>query len=145
MPQVEPYSDIITAQKADQFFDQPQGGFREWLGVEFMPQVGRRIRAQPDIFAFQGFIAQQQAETPHTGQRVPHLLEAANAEIRRRDIDLLARFALQQVIQHVGKAIFDVVDDVGYAHIQYGFMTSDSSRSTRISLRLCVYSGTCRR
>ena len=39
-PQVEPHSDVVPSQKADQFLDQPQGGFRERLGVEFMTEVG---------------------------------------------------------------------------------------------------------
>ena len=52
------------------------------------------------------------------GKRVPKLRKTADAEIRCRDIDLLTLFALKQVIQHVAEAIFDVVDDVRYAHIQ---------------------------
>lgn len=40
MPQVEPYSDVIATQKADQSLDQLQGGFRERLGVELMSKVG---------------------------------------------------------------------------------------------------------
>ena len=54
-----------------------------------MPQVCRRIRAQTDIFTFQWLITQQQAETPHTRQRVPKLRKTADAEIRCRDINLL--------------------------------------------------------
>ena len=52
------------------------------------------------------------------GQRVAKLRKTADAEIRCRDIDLLTLFTLKQVIQHVAEAIFDVVNDVRYAHIQ---------------------------
>jgi hypothetical protein len=58
MAYVEPYRGILTSQEADQFFNQPQGGFGEWLGVEFMPQVRRCIRTQSNVFAFLRLIAQ---------------------------------------------------------------------------------------
>jgi hypothetical protein len=44
------------------------------------------------------------------------LRKTADAKIRCRDIDLLTLFTLKQVIQYIGEAIFDVVDDVRYVH-----------------------------
>jgi hypothetical protein len=53
---------------------------------------------------------------PHSGQRMPKEFKAADAEVRRGNVDLLTLFALQQVIQHVGMANFNVVNNVGDAH-----------------------------
>jgi hypothetical protein len=77
-----------------------------------MPEVGRGIGAHADIFAFERFIPQQQPEVPHAGQRMPQELKAAEAEIRRGDVDLLTLFALQPVIQHVSEAVCSVINYV---------------------------------
>ena len=114
--QVEPNLHPFPAQEAHQLLHQPLGRPVQRFRVELAAQVGGRMGPQADLDAIRRLVAQEQAEVAHAGQRLPHLLEPADAEVRGGDVQLPARLFSQQVVEDVGQPVLDVVDDVGDAH-----------------------------
>jgi NADH-quinone oxidoreductase subunit F len=55
--QVQPHIHLSAAQKANQIFNQLLGCLAQRFGVELVAQVGRRVRTQADVCAFQRLVA----------------------------------------------------------------------------------------
>lgn len=117
--EVEAHRHVVAAQEADQLFDQLLGFFLERRGVELVAEKISRIGAGADMLRFFWLVAEQEAEAADAGQRVTELLEAADAEIGRGDVELPALIA-EQLVEHLGEGVLDVVDDVGDLHALSG-------------------------